>query len=68
MTTQPITGTEAKAKALYDAYNAAYIEHLFRGAPEPKGEDYGYRHGWIIVDDQAFPSTQWYPANQPIMD
>ena len=59
---------ERQAKAQYDAYNRAYIEHLFRGAPEPKGEDYGFRHGWIIVGDRSFSSSRWYPDNQPIMD
>jgi hypothetical protein len=42
------------AQDLYAAYQAADIEHLFRGAPAPVGADYGYRHGWIIVLGHSF--------------
>ena len=42
------------AKTLYAAYQAASIEHLFRGAPEPVNADYCYRHGWIIFGGHSF--------------
>lgn len=42
------------AKRLYAQYQAASIEHLFRGAPAPVEADYCYRHGWIILCGLSF--------------
>lgn len=63
-----MNATETKAKEMYDAYMKADIEFLFGRGPEPKKEDYGYRHGWIVVDGKSFPAEKWYPNNQPYMD
>ena len=66
-----MTRTEAQAIArqTYAAYLAADIEHLFRGAPAPKGEEYGYRHGWTTVGEFSFPSQDISDgAEQPYMD
>jgi hypothetical protein len=56
------------AKNLYAAYQAADIEHLFRGAPEPVKADYCYRHGWIIFGSHAFNNEDLtgvpYDSNQ----
>jgi hypothetical protein len=68
---QMTTRTEAleTARAQYSAWIAADIEHLFRGAPEPKGSDFGYRHGWVTVGGFAFGTDEMVgPNNQPYMD
>lgn len=62
--------TIAEARAAFDRYDHAWIEHLFRGAPEPIDADYDYRHDWIIIGDQAFNRSTCFPelADQPWMD
>ena len=45
---------QQQAANRFKAYDAAMIEHLFRDAPEPKNEDFGYLHGWIMVDGENF--------------
>lgn len=42
------------ARKMFKAYDAATIEHLFRNAPAVDDADFGYRHGWIVVNGQSF--------------
>jgi hypothetical protein len=66
-----MTRTEAQAIARlnYARYIAADIKFLFCGAPMPKGEDYGYRHGWTTVGEFSFRSDEISDgAEQPYMD
>lgn len=54
----------------YNAYQAAYIQHLFRGAPAPVEADFNYLHGWIVgVAGFNFSGEEIAgPCNQPYMD
>jgi hypothetical protein len=45
---------QQRAANQFKAYDAATIEHLFRGAAAPKDEDFGYHHGWIMIDGENF--------------
>lgn len=65
-----------QAAAAFRAYDAAWIEHLFRGAPKPDDAAHSYRHGWITIDgrsfdrETAFPGQTFprFPADQGLSD
>lgn len=42
------------AAARFAAYDAAIIENLFRNGPAVNDADFGYRHGWIMVEGESF--------------
>lgn len=43
------------AKQKYAAYQKADIEEMFGRGPAFDGfKEYGYRHGWIIVEEYSF--------------
>lgn len=56
------------AASQFKAYESAMIEHMFRNAPEPKGEEFGYQHGWVVVNGESFnremATGQEYDWNQ----
>jgi hypothetical protein len=66
-----MTRTEALAIATqkYLAFQSARTAHDFGRGPEPKQEDYGYRHGWVSFAGFSFGSDEMVgPSNQPWMD
>ncbi len=56
------------ARARFEAYDTATIEHLFRNGPAVNDADFGYHHGWIIVNGESFDRERAtgvpYDANQ----
>lgn len=42
------------ARRNFAQYDAATIEHLFRNAPAVNDADFGYRHGWVVVNGESF--------------
>jgi len=43
-----------KARKLFAEYLAAQTAHDFGRGPKPNPEEYGYRHGWVTVEGEAF--------------
>jgi hypothetical protein len=43
-----------KARKLFAEYLAAQTAHDFGRGPKPNPEQFGYRHGWVTVEGEAF--------------
>lgn len=46
------------AKQRYAAFQKARTDHDYGRGPEPREADYGYRHGWVMVDGFSFGSDE----------
>ena len=46
------------AKANLEAFDKARIAALFHQGPEPVEADYGYKHGWIILNGVSYSREQ----------
>jgi len=49
-----MTNALETARTLYAARMTAIIEQDFRNGPKVNDADFGFKHGWIIVDRQSF--------------
>jgi hypothetical protein len=56
------------AAARFTALNAALMNFWLGRGEQPNEAEYGYRHGWFLIDGHSISTQEFAPSNQPYMD